>query len=149
MLLSVAACSHLRSTEGVPQLRNACPSSGDQAARLNVGMRVGAPVSVGSTVRWQLLVRNDGFQAETVVFSSGQVGDVVLSQGGNEVYRWSRGRTFSRLPQCFTMRAGHTAILNLAPARLTVAAGTYDVTATLAAVPSVAPFRTRATLRSK
>ena len=78
----------------------ACGGDGDEAGPrppgttappagggLSLIVRHPEPLRRGAAVAWTLEVRNAGAEPVTLVFSSGQRGDVVLRQGGVERYR--------------------------------------------------------------
>jgi hypothetical protein len=95
-------------------------------------------------VGWTLTVRNEG-AAVTLEFSSGQNGDVVLSQEGVERYRWSAGRAFTQVFRQVPFGAGEVRSFQLSPARLDVAPGSYQLVASLSARP--APAQVSETVR--
>jgi hypothetical protein len=90
------------------------------------------PLTSGETAWWVFDVTNLTEASIDVTFASGRLGDVVLSQGGGEKYRWSEGKTFTQATRVDTLLARGTTpyvfndILQVAP-------GEYELTATIAA----------------
>lgn len=99
------------------------------------------PLAAGGPVVWAFVVTNAGDQALTFTFSSGQRGDVVLSQDGDEVYRWSAGRVFTQAVEEVTVAPGSEEVFELEGA-LEVEPGVYDLTAELTADPAPPPMET-------
>lgn len=91
-------------------------------------------------VTWRLSVTNEADAEVTLVFASGQQGDVVLRNGADEVYRWSEGRMFAQMISCVTVAPGKTRTVELADHPLDVPPGTYDLEATLASTPAPTPI---------
>jgi len=93
---------------------------------------VSEPMASGDTVWWVFDVKNDGSSPLELTFSSGQKADVVLSQAGVQKYRWSDGKAFDQAIQTVTVEPGGVlpVVLN---DTLQVAAGEYEVTATISA----------------
>ena len=146
MLVGLAACGDDGSEKGsadeaaAPVIRPDCPEETTQGMKLSVKLRTAAAPRAGNDITWQLIVTNDG-ETGTVVSPSAQPGDVVLMQHGEEVYRWSREKMFSQAIQCFELRSGRSARLDLPPDRLDIGAGEYEVTASVASVPPPPPYR--------
>jgi hypothetical protein len=102
------------------------------------------PPVTGGPVTWLLKVRNDGREPATLTFPSGKRGDVVLEDDRRqEVYRWSANRFFTQNMYRAEVEAGQEVVFRLEEAALAVAAGEYDVVATLAAEPEVGADRQR------
>lgn len=97
------------------------------------------PLAAGEPVVWSFVVTNTGDQALTFTFSSGQRGDVVLSQDGDEVYRWSAGRVFTQAVEDVTVAPGSEEVFGL-EGILDVEPGVYDLTAELTADPAPPPM---------
>ncbi len=123
-----------------PVLRQSCPDQG-KGMKLSVKLTTAAPPRTGSNVTWQLILRNDGSDSGTIVVPTSQLGDVSLMQSGEEIYRWSRERTFAQAMQCFELRAGHAARLELGDDILEINQGQYEATATVASQQSPATYR--------
>lgn len=95
-----------------------------------------APVFSGDTVWWAFEVTNTGAQALELVFSSGQRGEVVVSQGGAEKYRWSAGKAFTEAIESVRLEPGRAwgVVLNDV---LPLESGEYEIAARVTA--SVGP----------
>jgi hypothetical protein len=93
---------------------------------------VSEPISSGDTVWWAFDVTSTGQTSVTLTFSSGQRGDVSLSQGGAEKYRWSNGKAFTEAIETVTLEPGQSmpVVLN---DTLVAPPGEYDLTATVTA----------------
>lgn len=100
---------------------------------VHLEMRHSEPLRARGPVRWTLVVNNGTAGAKTLVFSSGQDGDVVLRQGGQERYRWSTGRAFTQAIRRVSVPAQGSTTFVLEEERLDVAPGEYEAVASLAA----------------
>jgi hypothetical protein len=78
-------------------------------------------------------VTNAGKARVDVVFSSGQRGDVILSQGGLTKYAWSDGKSFTEALETVTLEPGKSLSIVLNDV-LSVPPGDYDVTARVTAM---------------
>lgn len=113
--------------EAVPPVVEA--STGE--AKVRFSLPVDALVS-GEVAWWVFDVRNLTTSALDVTFASGQMCEVVLSQGGVEKYRWSKGKAFQQVVMTDTIESGSTTpyvfndILEVPP-------GDYDLTASVTA----------------
>lgn len=94
---------------------------------------VSEPVESGDQVWWAMDVTNTGTAPADVKFSSGQRGDVILSQGGATTYQWSDGKTFTQAEETVTLQAGKSLSIVLNDL-LNVPAGEYDVVARVTAM---------------
>ena len=105
------------------------------------------PLRTGHRVTWSLNVANRGKEAVTLRFPSGKDGDVVLHQGGREVYRWSANRLFSQALREVPLAAGARHTFRLEERALGAPAGDYELVAVLAADPSPGEVRRPVTVR--
>jgi hypothetical protein len=94
---------------------------------------VPAAPRAGAAVEWRFTLANHG-GARTLTFRSGQQGDVVLSAGGVERYRWSRDKMFMMMISERELAAGEEWGFVLDDV-LEVAPGEYSLEATVAARP--------------
>jgi hypothetical protein len=90
------------------------------------------PLVSGEVAWWVFDVSNLTGSSIDVTFASGQMGDVVLSQGGVEKYRWSEGKAFDQAIRVDTLESGQTTTYVFNDV-VSVAPGDYDVTATVSA----------------
>ena len=104
-------------------------------------MRHTEPLRSGAPVTWTLEVRNGGPGPAALTFSSAQRGDVVLSRGGEERYRWSRGRAFAQVLGTLDLAPGQSQAFDLSEDRLGAEPGTYELVAELASDPAPAEVR--------
>ena len=97
---------------------------------------VSEPLVAGEALWWAFDVKNTEAIPLDLIFSSGQRGEVVLTQSGVEKYRWSAGKAFTEAIQSVPLEPGKalTVVLN-DTAR--VAPGEYELTARVTA--SVGP----------
>ena len=93
---------------------------------------VSEPITSGDTVWWAFDVTNAGETPVDLTFSSGQRGDVTLSQGEVEKYRWSDGKAFTEAIETVTLQPGMSVPVVLNDV-LAVPPGDYDVTAMVTA----------------
>jgi intracellular proteinase inhibitor BsuPI len=99
------------------------------------------PLRSGEPATWLLVVTNRSSQAATITFSSGQNGNVVLEQGGREVYRWSSGKFFTQAVRPISIAPGASETFRLEEERLGLPPGRYQMVASLNADPAPAPAR--------
>ncbi len=100
----------------------------------------------GEPVSWRLTVTNATDEGVTLVFPSGQQGDVALVDGdGTEVYRWSDGMMFSQALVETPLEAGAEVTFEL-PGDLDVDPGTYLLTASVPSDPAPEPVTTEVTI---
>jgi Intracellular proteinase inhibitor len=92
----------------------------------------GEPPVSGDTVWWVFDVTNLTGGPLDLTFASGQTGEVVLSQGGVEKYRWSEGKVFIESINVTTVEPGAT-VAYVFNDVVEVAPGVYDLTATVTA----------------
>jgi hypothetical protein len=93
---------------------------------------VSEPITSGDTVWWAFDVTNAGKTPVDLTFSSGQRGDVTLSQGEVEKYRWSDGKAFTEAIETVTIQPGMSMPVVLNDV-LALPPGDYDVTAVVTA----------------
>jgi hypothetical protein len=67
-----------------------------------------------------------------LTFPSGQMGEIVFSRDGVEQYRWSTGKQFLQAVTVDTLQPGKSRAIVMNDT-LSLAPGTYDVTATVTA----------------
>jgi hypothetical protein len=124
-----AGALHVRETPHVVE-----DTSGIVALRFSP---VSEPVESGDQVWWAMDVGNTGTAPVDVRFSSGQRGDVVLSQGDVAKYEWSDGKTFTQAAETVTLQPGKSLSIVLNDL-LSVPAGQYDVLARVTATVGTA-----------
>jgi len=93
---------------------------------------VAPPLVSGDREWWAFDVRNDTEEPLTLVFSSAQQADIVLSQDGREVYRWSDGKMFAQVLESIALQPGEiqSVVLN---DDLGIPPGKYDLSASVTA----------------
>ncbi len=94
---------------------------------------VSEPVSSGDQVWWAFDVTNTGQAPVRLVFSDGQRGDLILSQGDVDAYTWSAGKSFTQGVEIVTLEQGKSLSVVLHDT-LDVPAGDYAVTARVTAM---------------
>jgi hypothetical protein len=112
-------------------------AGGDDRLSLSFGFEPD-PLRAGEAVRWSLSVTNVSDGVVTLTFASGEEGDVVLSQDGQERYQWSAGRSFTQAVRTVELAPGATHHVALDDT-LAVEPGAYDLLATVVSEPSPAP----------
>lgn len=118
------------------------PTTGDD---LSLGVTHGELRS-GAPVTWTLTLTNGGDSDVELVFGTGQDGDVALSDGETEVYRWSDEMAFTQAVRCQVIPAGATATYELRQPVLDVEPGQYQLRASLAATPKPPDVATQVTV---
>lgn len=108
---------------------------------------VPSPLLAGQHVRWTVTVTNRGSERRVITFASAQRGDVALSAGGVECYRWSRDRLFAAVIEERELRRGEEWSSTIEDT-LSVAAGTYSLQASVSAQPTLLPVRGEVVVRS-
>lgn len=93
------------------------------------------PLRACGWVAWTLTLRNRSSQAVTLVFPSGQRGDVVLRRRGAVAYRWSADKAFTLAIEELTVPAGGVRRFVLHERRLRVAPGRYALEARITGTP--------------
>jgi len=99
------------------------------------------PLKARAPVTWTVQVRNAGQDPVTLMYGSGQRGEVVLAQGTTERYRWSRGKTFTQALSEMSVAPGQTESFELRDDTLEVEPGQYDLVASLKSQPSPTEVR--------
>ncbi|MHB0998779.1 MAG: BsuPI-related putative proteinase inhibitor [Armatimonadota bacterium] len=82
-----------RLTRGIPLIGGGIPVSEGLQIRLRTGQ---SSYNAGSSVNMTLTVTNTGDTARTLRFPTGQRYDFIVTQDGQEVWRWSAGRFFTQ-----------------------------------------------------
>ena len=106
----------------------------------SLAVRFTEPLVAGAPVTWTLSVKSEADEPVTLVFPSGQDGDLVLERDGAEVYRWSDGTFFTQAIRCRDLPAGATLTFELRSDSFDVEPGDYTLRATLAASPAPPPL---------
>lgn len=122
--------------------------AGDGGAESELSLTVswGEALVAGEPVTWALTVTNEGAPV-TLVFRSGQQGDVVLTtDDGSEAYRWSGDRSFTAALVEQPLGAGASETFELAEDDLDVEPGSYRLTATVPSDPPVPPVEQTVTV---
>jgi Intracellular proteinase inhibitor len=110
-------------------------SASHPADRLEVRLEVVPAVPrAGAAVEWRFSLANRGSEPHRLTFTSGQQGDVVLSAGGVERYRWSRDKMFMAMLSERELAAGEELDFALEDV-LEVEPGEYALVATVTARP--------------
>lgn len=104
------------------------------------------PLRARAPVTWTLGVRNAGQEPVTLTFSSGQRGEVVLSQGAAVRYRWSKGKAFTQAFGEMSIEPGQAEFFELKDDTLDVQPGQYDLVATSRSQPSPTEVRQTVTV---
>jgi hypothetical protein len=105
---------------------------------LTVRVEVPPVLRAGTPVRWSFTVANEGPEPRTLVFPSGQQGEITLLAGGVERYRWSRGLAFVQMISERRLEPGETWGFSL-EGELDVEPGRYSLVASVVATPSPPP----------
>ncbi len=111
------------------------PGSAPGEGGLTLSLVHTEPLRARAPVTWTLQLRNGGPGPVTLTFSSGQQGDVVLRQGGQERYRWSRGRAFTQVFGEVPLGPGEARSFELEDQRLGVEPGQYELVASVRSQP--------------
>lgn len=119
----------------------------DQMLDGTLEVRFDEPLRSGEPVTWTLVMRSDEADPVTLVFRSGQDGDVELEQDGTVAYRWSEDMFFTQALRCRTITPGETLTFELQQTTLDVPPGDYTLRATLAAEPAPGPVERQVTVQ--
>jgi hypothetical protein len=123
-------------------------SDGEEAAAGTLSLSVDhGELVAGDVPTFHLTVRNGTGDDVVLTFASGQSGDVVLSQGGDERWRWSAGLAFTQAIREEPLPAGAEATYELSGSPLAVPPGDYTLEATLTSDPAPPPVQTEANVR--
>jgi hypothetical protein len=93
---------------------------------------VSEPLVAGESLWWAFDIENTGTTPLDVIFSSGQKGEVVLTQDGVEKYRWSAGKAFTEAIETVALQPGKVLSASLNDTAR-VAPGEYELTAVVTA----------------
>ena len=104
------------------------------------------PLRANAPVTWTLTLRNGGREPVALTFASGQRGDVVLSRGSAERYRWSTGKVFTQVFGEMSLAPGQVESFELKDDVLDVEPGQYDLVASVQSQPSPAEARRTVTV---
>ena len=104
-------------------------------------------LEAGGVPTFRLTVRNGTPDDVVLTFGSGQSGDIVLSQDGEERWRWSDGLAFTQAIREEPLAAGAEGTYELAGSPLAVPPGTYDLEATLTSDPAPTAITSEVTVR--
>jgi hypothetical protein len=115
--------------------------SGQQKTGLSLSVKFDGPLRSGGPVTWTLEVENGGPDDVTLVFSSGKNGDIALTQGGREAYRWSGTKYFTQAVRQERLAAGERKTFTLEEQTLSAAPGDYELVAELDSQPAPPPAR--------
>jgi hypothetical protein len=132
-------------TPGSPS-PSATPTTGDGRLSLTFGFRPD-PLQPDAPVAWDFTVTNVSGEPVSMTFGSGQDGDVVLSQSGEEKYRWSQGRVFTQAIRTEDLAPGESRSFTLDDT-LPVEPGSYELVASVASEPAPAPAQRMVTVGS-
>jgi hypothetical protein len=128
-LLIVIMIAALALTVSVRQVNAADPPAGIRyappTATLTTGKLSYAP---GEAIDWRYTLYNGNDQPLVLTFTSGQTYDLIASQGGKAIARWSTGKMFTDVMSTRTVMMGETMELKGSwqlPAEL--APGAYDL----------------------
>ena len=104
------------------------------------------PLVGGREATFELHVTNTSDRRALLTFDTTQRGDVVLSTGDVEVYRWAARRVFAQEPHEVAFAPGQTVRFPLEEEPLPVAPGDYELMATVTGVPKLRTIRTAASV---
>jgi len=128
-LLTVLMIVALAVTVSVRQVNAADPVVGIRYAPPTVTLTTGKlSYSPGEAIDWRYTLYNGNDHPLDLTFTSAQTYDLILSQGGKMVARWSTGKMFADVMSTRTVMMGETMELKGSwelPAKL--ALGTYDL----------------------
>jgi len=98
---------------GVPVVTEAFLDVGGTSSEAGPGGKVrvrfavaSEPLAKSGTVWWLFDIANLTSASLDLVFATGQRGEVVLRTGGQEVYRWSKGKLFTQAVQVVSLNPG-------------------------------------------
>jgi hypothetical protein len=100
------------------------------------------PLVSGQAATFELHVTNISDRRALLTFDTTQRGDVALSTGAVEVYRWAARRAFAHERREVTFASGQTVRFPLEEEPLAVAPGDYELMATVTGVPKLRTIRT-------
>ncbi|HVW34705.1 MAG TPA: BsuPI-related putative proteinase inhibitor [Acidimicrobiia bacterium] len=147
LLAALAGCDRGTSASSGSVKAGNTGTTGAGANGLTLSVAFDEPLQSGQTVGWRLEVGNRSGSAVTLRFRSGKQGDVVLAQGGRELYRWSANRLFSQAIREIPLAAGSSTTLALEPDQLHVPPGDYDLVAEADSEPAPGVVHRSVTVR--
>lgn len=104
------------------------------------------PLVTGQPATFDLVVTNDSQQPALLTFDTTQRGDLGVSTGDVEVYRWAERRAFAQEPYRVEFEPGQTATFALDVEPLPLAPGEYEMLATVTGLPKLRTVRTAVTV---
>lgn len=104
------------------------------------------PLVSGQQATFDLQVTNVSEQRASLTFDTTQHGDVALSSERVEVYRWAEPRAFALEEMQVSLTPGQHVSFPLQEARLPVAAGEYDLLATVTGEPKLQTVQSTVTV---
>ena len=110
---------------------------GDGRLSLSFGFQPD-PLPSDGGVQWTFAMTNVSDNVVSLSFATGQDGDVVLSQNGQERYRWSSGRAFTQSIRNVDLAPGEAYRFTLDDA-LALEPGQYELVATVSSDPAPTP----------
>jgi hypothetical protein len=138
LLTTLAGCG---GADGSEDASGSEPQAGETKQGLSMSVSFTEPLRTGQPVTWSLEVENGGPAEATLVFDSGKEGDVILTQGGKEAYRWSGTRYFTQAMRQVRLAPGEKKTFTLEEQALSAAAGDYELVAELDSEPAPPPSR--------
>lgn len=128
-LLIVIMIAALALTVSLRQVSAADPPAGIRYAPPTVTLTTGKlSYAPGEAIDWRYTLYNGNDQPLVLTFTSGQTYDLIVSQGGKAIARWSTGKVFTDVMSTRTVMMGETMELKGSwqlPKEL--APGTYDL----------------------
>lgn len=92
------------------------------------------PLRTGELVWWVIDATNITEDGIPLVFGSGQVAEVTISDGDSELYRWSNGKSFTQQVHELDFEAGRTAAASLSDALIVQPGNDYILRAWITGV---------------
>ena len=102
--------------------------TGAEGGELDARVTFEEPLRVGP-VTWTVVVTNDTSDDLELTFPTGQRADIILSQGDETVYKWSRGQMFTQMVSHLRIPAGGKKTFTLDEPGLDVDPGKYTLSA--------------------
>lgn len=123
---------------------------GDVEAERALALDVDASRLVtGAPVDWRFVVTNQANAPVVQRIPSGQDAELLLRDGEEVVYRWSTGRVFTQAVREITLAPGEVRRFTLAEEALDVAAGVYELEASVTGEPAPPPVTRTVTVARK
>jgi uncharacterized protein (DUF58 family) len=123
--------------------------SDERKQGLSLSVSFDEPLRTGQPVTWTLEVENHGPEPATLVFRSGQDGDVSPLRDGREAYRWSSTRYFSQAMREERLEPGGRKKFPLEEKAFSAEAGDYELVAELESEPAPPPARRSVKVKSE